>query len=52
VETFWKLKPEKMALDTGVLGIIPLWAAVAIGDVGGLLAVSLNLLLMAREIWI
>ncbi len=40
-----------IAAVLGVLGIIPLWAAVAIGDDGGLLTVSLNLLLMAREIW-
>ncbi|MCD6245152.1 MAG: cadmium-translocating P-type ATPase [Candidatus Korarchaeota archaeon] len=39
-----------IAAVLGVLGIIPLWAAVAIGDNGGLLAVSLNLLLMVREI--
>ncbi|MDK2384296.1 MAG: hypothetical protein QI199_05750, partial [Candidatus Korarchaeota archaeon] len=55
VSTFWSNMAlvgifKAVAALLGVIGYIPLWAAVALGDDGGLLLVMVNLVGLAREI--
>jgi len=54
VSTFWSNMvlvgaSKVVAVLLGVIGYIPLWAAVALGDDGGLLLVMANLVRLARE---
>ncbi len=54
VSTFWSNMAfvgtfKAVAALLGVIGYIPLWAAVALGDDGGLLLVMVNLVRLARE---